>query len=188
MDVYQTFSLDRELPVVTVIGGSLGAQAINEMIPLLRGELGPGFQIVHQTGEGKGTGYEGDGYVQIPFLHDEYMPLLQVSLCVISRAGASALADFIAAGVPMILIPLPRSASRGDQIENGRLYHTLGCAYIVEEENPDPALIARYVRELADDSAVLSGMKEKIRWEQSSGAAETISQIIVDRSGKKMVP
>ncbi len=185
VDIYKHFGLKRDLPVITVIGGSLGAQRINGMIPQLCTMLKGKAQIVHQTGEGKESGERRDNYFPVPFVHDEYMSLLRSSLCVISRAGASAIADFLAAEVPMILIPLPLSASRGDQIENASLYGKKGCALVLENDSLSAQLLYDAVQVILKNEEKREEMKQQIQSMKRIHTAETIAQIIIKQHKKR---
>ena len=57
---------------------------------------------------------------------------------VISRAGSGAINEFLALAKPMLLIPLSKTCSRGDQIENAKLFCQLGYSLMIEEENYTP--------------------------------------------------
>ena len=62
----------------------------------------------------------------------DYLALAEL---IISRAGANAIHEFLALKKPMLLIPLPLSASRGDQILNAESFQKRGFARVLEEEN-----------------------------------------------------
>ncbi len=190
-DVYKRFSLDPGKPVVTVIGGSLGAMRINELVPELYDMLQPEIQIVHQCGVGRmetgpfsGQKRPGTGYVRVPFLTDEYAALLKSSVCVISRAGASAIADFLALQVPMLLIPLPLSASRGDQIENAGLYEQAGCASVFDNDTVSAASLAQAVRILVENPSARGRIQERMKELYRPDAAHAIAQILVDGNSR----
>ena len=100
-----------------MMGGSSGAQSVNaclrEALPKLTE-----FDIAHICGKGNLDPMLNNtpGYKQIEFLDAELPDVLACTDMVLSRAGANALCEFQALGRPMLLIPYPKGASRGDQI------------------------------------------------------------------------
>ena len=72
---------------------------------------------------------------------------------IISRAGANAIHEFLALKKPMLLIPLPLSASRGDQRLNAKSFKERGIAKVLEEENVTNETLMAAVNELEADSA-----------------------------------
>lgn len=123
-------------PVMMVIGGSLGAAAVNDNIRQILPELLKDFQIVHLCGKGKldeslqGT----EGYVQFEYIKQELSDLFAMSDIVVSRAGANAICELLALQKPNLLIPLSANASRGDQILNARSFEKQGYSMVLEEE------------------------------------------------------
>ena len=105
-------------PVILIIGGSLGAQAVNTAVRNILPQLLPEFQVVHLCGKGKKdeslTGLT--GYVQYEYIEKELADLFAMADIVISRAGANAICELQALKKPNLLIPLSANASRGDQI------------------------------------------------------------------------
>ena len=104
-------------PVILIIGGSLGAQAVNTAVRNILPQLLPEFQVVHLCGKGKKdeslTGLT--GYVQYEYIEKELADLFAMADIVISRAGANAICELQALKKPNLLIPLSANASRGDQ-------------------------------------------------------------------------
>ena len=123
-------------PVSLVIGGSLGAVAVNEAVRGALPELLKEFQIIHLCGKGKmdeslkGT----EGYCQFEYIKDELRDLFALADIVISRAGANAICELLALRKPNLLIPLSARASRGDQILNARSFERQGFSLVIEEE------------------------------------------------------
>lgn len=113
------FTLSTTKPTILVVGGSLGAKAINECITSCIGELTKKFNVIHLTGKGKMSDIKADGYYQIEYV-DNIGDYYALASLVIARSGAGVIAELQAVGVRSILIPLPESASRGDQIENAK--------------------------------------------------------------------
>lgn len=123
-------------PVIMVIGGSLGAAAINDAIRNSLNELLEKYQIVHLCGNGKLDENLNHipGYIQFEYIKGELKDLFAMSDIVISRAGANAICEIQALKKPSILIPLSAKASRGDQILNAKSFEKQGFSEVIEEE------------------------------------------------------
>ena len=122
------------MPILLVFGGSKGARFLNELIFRLRDRLLESFNVVHITGEGKCSGdTEMGGYIQREFLHQNFGDVLAAASVVVSRAGANSIYELLSLRKPHLLVPLPREASRGDQLENARKFHELGYSRYIEE-------------------------------------------------------
>ena len=123
-------------PVIMVTGGSLGSEAINKAVREALFTLLQKYQIVHLCGKGKTdeTLNKMDGYVQFEYIKDEMKDIFAMSDLVISRAGANAICEIQALKKPSILIPLPASASRGDQILNANSFEKQGFSKVLQEE------------------------------------------------------
>lgn len=124
-------------PVIMVIGGSLGAVAVNNAVREALPELLKSFHIVHLCGKGKmDSSLENtEGYKQFEYIKDELKDLFAMSDIIISRAGANAICEISALKKPSILIPLSANASRGDQILNANSFKKQGFSEVIEEEN-----------------------------------------------------
>ena len=123
-------------PVILIVGGSLGAAAVNQAVRKILPQLLKEFQIIHLCGKGKlDDSLKGlDGYAQFEYIQDELKDLFALSDIVISRAGANAICELLALRKPNLLIPLSASASRGDQILNARSFERQGYSVVLEEE------------------------------------------------------
>jgi UDP-N-acetylglucosamine--N-acetylmuramyl-(pentapeptide) pyrophosphoryl-undecaprenol N-acetylglucosamine transferase len=124
-------------PVILIIGGSTGAQAINLAVRSALPKLLEQFQIIHLCGAGnldeslKNTA----GYIQFEYVKEDLRHLFALADLAISRAGANAICELLALHKPNILIPLPAAQSRGDQILNAKSFASQGYSYVLEEEN-----------------------------------------------------
>jgi len=128
-------SLKGEKPVVLIMGGSSGAQAINHAVAEALDVLLTHYEIIHIRGKGGlNPALERKGYAQFEYVSDELPNLMAAADLVLSRAGANAIWEFAALEKPMLLIPLPLSASRGDQILNAQSFAKKGYAAVLEQE------------------------------------------------------
>jgi len=148
------------LPIVTVLGGSLGASSLNEAVFSLIEKHELTFNLVHQCGRGNSRRVEkkNDRYRQFEFIADEMGDVLAASSLVVSRAGAGALYEFGSLGLASILIPLPRSKSRGEQIDNAGFFKELGAADIIEDDKLDGGLLYERICTLLSDEDLLAEM------------------------------
>lgn len=128
--------LSPDKPVILIIGGSLGATAVNKAVRSILPELLEDFQVVHLCGKGKldENLKNTKGYVQYEYIKKELADLFALADIVISRAGANAICELSALNKPNLLIPLSARASRGDQILNARSFEHLGYSKVLEEE------------------------------------------------------
>ena len=145
------FSPDK--PVLLMMGGSLGAQSVNAALRGALPKLLPHMQVFHLCGKGnldeslKGL----DGYYQVEFLSDDLPDAMAAADLILSRAGANALCEFQALGKPMLLIPYPKGASRGDQILNAASFEKRGLARVMAQENMTADTLAQALLDLLRD-------------------------------------
>lgn len=171
-------------PVILVIGGSLGATAVNQAVRAILPELLKEFQVIHLCGKGKlDTSLSNlEGYVQFEYIQDELRHLFALSDIVISRAGANAICELLALQKPNILIPLSASASRGDQILNARSFERQGFSEVLEEETLTNELLLKSIRELYENRRqYVTAMQRSAQ----QSPIETIIQLIESASGNK---
>lgn len=124
------------LPVLLIMGGSLGSQKINQLIRENLGYLLSQYQIVHICGKGNvDLAYERPGYKQFEYVSEELPDLMALADLVVSRAGSNSIFEFLSLRKPMLLIPLSAAASRGDQILNANSFEKQGFAAVIQEED-----------------------------------------------------
>ncbi|WP_221566747.1 undecaprenyldiphospho-muramoylpentapeptide beta-N-acetylglucosaminyltransferase [Alkalihalobacillus sp. TS-13] len=123
-------------PVILVMGGSQGAKRLNEAVRNLVPTLTENYQIVHLCGKGKvDETINVHGYRQFEYIKDELPDILAMTDLVVTRAGSNSIYEFLDLQIPMILIPLPLSQSRGDQIQNAESFKKQGFAEVIQEED-----------------------------------------------------
>ena len=140
---YELCGFTDDKPVLLIMGGSLGSRRINELVWKHLDQLLEQFQIVHICGEGQqNDSIEKDGYRQFAYLHQELPDVMKMADMVISRAGSNSIFEFLYLKKPMLLIPLSRAASRGDQILNAQSFQKMGyCEMLEEEELTDESFL-----------------------------------------------
>ena len=131
---------DGKKPVLMMMGGSSGAQAVNAALRSALPRLLERFDVAHLCG--KGNLDEGlrstPGYAQFELLSEELPDALACTDLVLSRAGSNALCEFQALCKPMLLVPYPKGASRGDQILNAQSLEKRGLCRVLLQENMTP--------------------------------------------------
>ena len=123
-------------PFLMIIGGSLGAARVNEVVRSALPELLERFRVIHLCGKGKSDPDfdRFEGYRQYEYIDEELPDLYALSDLVISRAGANAVFELLSLKKPNILIPLPGKSSRGDQILNAASFAEASYSYVLPQE------------------------------------------------------
>ncbi len=140
-------NFDNNLPVIMVVGGSTGASALNEIVYNALPELTKNYNIIHIVGKGKLKQQSCKNYCQIEYC-DKIQDLLAITDYVVSRAGSNAIFEFAALKKPMLLIPLPKAASRGDQIQNANLFAKNNYARVLYQENASTQTLLKEIEQL----------------------------------------
>lgn len=143
-------NLHTSKPIVLVIGGSLGAQAINKVVRSALPKLLQDFQIIHICGKDKIDNLllNKAGYAQFEYLKTELKDIFAAADIVVSRAGANAISELLALRKPNLLIPLPAKSSRGDQLLNAASFEAQGFSVVITEENLDEDILVDKIQEL----------------------------------------
>ncbi|MYL51074.1 undecaprenyldiphospho-muramoylpentapeptide beta-N-acetylglucosaminyltransferase [Halobacillus litoralis] len=173
----------KQKPVVMVMGGSTGSKRINDAIRDNLDELLQEVQIVHICGHGhKDTSINKRGYAQFEYVQDELKDLFAATDYIVSRAGSNAIFEFLALKKPMLLIPLSRKASRGDQILNADSFVKQGYAMKREEEELTNETLLKDLRQLIHKhDQILESMQSY----QSERTKEKVMDIIQSHERRK---
>jgi UDP-N-acetylglucosamine--N-acetylmuramyl-(pentapeptide) pyrophosphoryl-undecaprenol N-acetylglucosamine transferase len=180
------FGIDPERPVVLVVGGSQGSRALNDAVVGLVETLGEaglpaGGQLLWATGplnlDAVRTAFGDAGpppWVR-PIGYIEEMPLaLSLAEVAVSRAGAMGTSEFLAWGIPAILVPLPTAAA-DHQARNAEALAEAGAAVHLREAELTPARLAHELRTLLADPARLAAMVAAARERGRPSAAAEIA-------------
>lgn len=183
--------LERGVPVIFIMGGSLGAEIINETLISALPELVSKYQIIHQTGRDNLKDTEGVARVILkdnPF-KDRYRPLPYLGLeamkyaagaadIIISRAG-SAIFEIASWGVPSIIIPI--TDSNGDhQRKNAWTYARSGACSVIEESNLSDSVLVAEINRLMDNPDLRKKMSESAKKFATPDAGRKIARVILD--------
>jgi len=142
-------------PVLLMMGGSLGAKAINEALRAALEGILPKMNVIHICGKGNLSENlsKKQGYAQFEYVSDELADFFALSDYILSRAGSNSIHEFLALKKPMILIPLPLSASRGDQILNAKSFENRGFCITLNQENLSKKTLLDAIEYLTLDSS-----------------------------------
>ncbi len=132
----ELLNFERDLPIILVMGGSIGSVKINEALREILLDLLVTFNVIHLCGKGNldENLKEEKGYRQFEYVSNEMKDYLTAADLIVSRAGANSIFEFLALKKPNLLIPLSRASSRGDQILNARSFEDKGYSKVLEEE------------------------------------------------------
>jgi len=169
-------------PNLLVFGGSQGARAINdamlEALPVLE-PLRESLSVVHQTGEAdcervRGA-YDKAGWREVevvPFIHDMAAAYARAHL-VVSRSGATTIAELTACGRAGLLIPYPHAAG-GHQAANAESLARNGAAMVLPQGELGGGRFAGLLRDLLEDRDLLESMARSASAMGRRGAADVI--------------
>lgn len=152
-------------PVILVVGGSLGANAINVCIRENLEILLESFNIAHICGKGgmDANFSEISGYAQFEYLNEEMADVLALADLVVSRAGSNSIHEFLELRKPNLLIPLPESASRGDQVLNARVFEKKGYSKVLHQENLNSDTLYASILDLYSQRALYVKAMETVK-------------------------
>lgn len=170
-----------DLPILMVMGGSIGSVYINNAIRGCIDTLLTKYQIIHLCGKGNIDESLKDkkGYAQFEYISENLPDLFAAADLVVARAGANSICELLALHKPNILIPLSRNASRGDQILNANSFAKQGFSAVLEEEEvTSEKLMATIDDVMAHRSKYIDAMKNS----GQMNAIETIMGLIEEVS------
>ncbi|WML50007.1 undecaprenyldiphospho-muramoylpentapeptide beta-N-acetylglucosaminyltransferase [Neobacillus sp. PS3-34] len=146
----QLLGFDGRLPILTIMGGSLGAKKINDTVRSSLKPLLEKYRIVHLCGKGNKdeTLMDVPGYKQFEYVHGELSDILAATDIVLTRGGSNAIFEFLALKIPMLIIPLSKKQSRGDQILNAKSFEEKGYSLTLEEEDLNIDSLASHLEQL----------------------------------------
>lgn len=189
--VLSVFGLDPQQPIVLVMGGSLGARALNHIIlKTLPSILADGIQVLHIVGkehtdevltlrEKVGITEDNPRYRPVAFLDAGQMGVAYAAAdLVIARAGAGSVTELAATKKSCIFIPLP-TAANDEQRLNAYEVAKAGGALVVEEANATEHLLLGMIRTLLQDKVKREAMGEALHRFYHPDAATVIAQGVI---------
>ncbi|OZU87869.1 undecaprenyldiphospho-muramoylpentapeptide beta-N-acetylglucosaminyltransferase [Virgibacillus indicus] len=168
--------LTKEKPVLLIMGGSGGSRKINETVRESLPQLLDTLQIIHICGQGNvDSAITEKGYAQFEYINEELKDIFAASDYVLSRAGANAIFEFLALQIPMLLIPLSKQASRGDQIINARSFKEKQYAQVLEEEDLTRDSLVKELTKLKEKAPII---RDKMKEYKSEKARDRVIEIL----------
>ncbi len=185
------FKLESNLPVVWILGGSQGADLINNTVLDALPRLVRNFQVIHQTGVANYKNVSGRAevvlasspeksrYQSFPFLNPLQMKMASgAASVVVSRAG-STIFEIASWGLPSIIIPI--TSSNGDhQRKNAFSYAHSGACKVVEEMNMTANILSSEIERIIDDKEVWNNMAQNAKAYSKPNAAYKIARELID--------
>ena len=171
---------DGAKPILLMMGGSSGAQAVNKALREALPELLKSFDVAHICGKGNlDASLEGTpGYAQMELLDAELPDVLACADLVLSRAGSNALMEFQALGRPMLLVPYPKGASRGDQILNAQSLEKRGlCRVLLQENMTADTLTVALMQTWNDRNALMDAVRNAPPADGTKRVLEMIEEV-----------
>ena len=174
-----------------IFGGSQGAKVFADVMPDAVALLDPALRnrlaIVQQVrGEDRGrvrTSYEKTGIdAEVADFFTDLPERIAQSHLVVSRSGASTVAEVTAIGRPAIFVPLPNALDQ-DQLNNARVVERAGGAVIIEQPNFTPQRVAAELKSLLADSNRLGGMAARARSVGVLDGSERLAELVMRVAG-----
>ena len=167
---------DKNKKNLLVIGGSLGAKFINDNVIKHIDKILVNYNVVHLTGKQNVTKMNKKNYLQIDYAENigDFYDFADV---ILSRAGSGAINEFVALKKCALLIPLSKKCSRGDQIENAKLFASQKlCEYILEDDFEINKMLAKLDNLVKNQQKYRKNMDKM----QNFNACDKIIEIIKD--------
>ncbi len=190
-EAQKLFNLTLEKPIILILGGSQGAQRINDRILEILPGLLENFEILHQVGKKNYDQIKSEVklilgeklkkyYHLFPFLEEEQLRSAY-AICdiIVSRAGSGSIFEIAALGKPAFLIPLAESAQE-HQIKNAYLYAETGACLVLEEANFTPHFFLEKLKYLISHPLELEKMKKAAKGFAKPQAGRIIAEYIVE--------
>lgn len=173
-DPYGSLGIDPALPVLLFLGGSQGAERLNELILQALPSLLTKYNVIHQTGKAhfdltvlSARELIHDDtllshYRPLAFIDDPYVlnDLYHIASLVISRAGSTTIYEIAHHGKPSLLIPIPETISH-DQRTNAYAYAGKGAALVLEETDLTSNLLSFEIDRIMTNPILLTDMALK---------------------------
>lgn len=175
----EIFNLEKNLPVILILGGGTGALGLNKIVVAAALRLTEFFQVIHMTGgrvdaplksEIETIKRETPYYHSVEFLMKDYSNTLAAADLVISRAGMGTLTELSVLGKPTVLIPI----SGSHQEDNAYYFKKQNAVVLWDEKNLTPENFSAAISELLNDKVELENLSRNIKKMMPANAAQKI--------------
>jgi UDP-N-acetylglucosamine--N-acetylmuramyl-(pentapeptide) pyrophosphoryl-undecaprenol N-acetylglucosamine transferase len=140
------------------------------------------WQVVHVCGAARELPQAQPGYAPFAYVDAGWGDMLACADLVVSRAGANAVFELLALRKLQLLVPLPATASRGDQIENAAYARAQGYCQVLRNEALSGDALVRSLEALWTDRAAYARRLDTF---ESPAAAERVADIIQDLAAER---
>lgn len=171
-------------PLLVIIGGSQGAQRLNELTWRFLDELTSFSFVFHQTGASVVYEPTHGRYLARAFVEEGLDDLLAAATVVVSRAGATALGELVELAKPMVLVPLGTGASRGDQCANADRLAQQGAAVVLADD-VDGRTFVDTLRDLVEDKERRAVMAQRCMTLWTQGAEQRLADLVINLANKR---
>lgn len=172
----EKLNISTQKPILLITGGSSGAKSINDFVFKNISNLTEKYYVIHLVGNGNlNKNITSKNYKQIEFSND-MKSLFKVADYAISRAGANTIFELLSNMVPTIFIPLPKGASRGDQIDNTNYLDSIDVSRTIHQENLSIQTLFKELDYLEKNAKTI---KENIKKHNFIDGTEKIMQILL---------
>ena len=145
--IMKKYNFDQNKKCLLFVGGSLGSQKINQAVFKIANDLSKTYNILHIVGKNNvNKNINIKNYQQVEFLSD-IENAFKFADVVITRGGSNVLFELLAQKKPMLIIPLSKNESRGDQILNANYFKKKNYANVLFEENLTPISLKKAIDE-----------------------------------------
>lgn len=187
---HEFLKLEKDVPVILILGGSQGSEKINDLIVQSIANLVPNYQVLHQTGVDnlKTTQATADvllegsdfkhRYRAFAYLNTLALRMAAGASDVIISRGGSTIFEIALWGVPSIIIPLS-SAAEDHQRKNAFSYARAGAAVVIEEGNLTPSILQAEITRMFGDKEKLMEMQEAAKNFAEPEAARKIAEVLI---------
>ena len=193
-EVLQELSLDDDQPVITIIGGTHGGKEVNKAVLAVLSQLLKRATVVHVAGASnyervvdqfKDSKLPENYRVEKIVDHQTLMNYFRVSDVVISRVGASTMAELAVLGAPTVLIPNPKLTG-GHQLKNAKRFSNEKAAIVLKQEKivAQPEALLAAVDDLLNDSKKRKSLSKNISKLAKPDATAQLARIILEVGNK----
>jgi len=189
---HEFLELEKNIPTVLFLGGSLGSEKINDTALSALSQLVERYQVVHQIGEMNFENIKETAKIILNknehrYRYKPYAYLSELALkmaagaadVVVSRAGSGSIAEIASWGKASIMVPIPENISR-DQRLNAFAYAREGATIVVDQSNLSPHLLVAEIDRLFADPGVRNDMAAAAKKFSRPDAGKILAQAILD--------
>lgn len=174
-NIFEKYKINSLKPTITIFGGSLGSLTINKAIWKNVNALTNKYNILHIVGKNNlNSEININNYIQVEYASN-IQDFFSASDMVITRGGSNAIWELFAIKKPMLIIPLKKGESRGDQILNAQYFKKMGYATVLYEENLNTLSLNNSIEQtLKNKQKLVQTMNKKF----VNGTQKIIEQIL----------